>query len=101
NETKTISIIINGDTKIEADELFNLALSNLSKSFNGQLTIPEIIRTVIIANDDNAAIIITKANGEEGVQGGSFTFSYPVGMRSDIPLVIDYSLGGTATSGVD
>src|SRR5699024_885545 len=35
NESKTITLTVNGDTKIEAQEFFNLLISNLSDSFSG------------------------------------------------------------------
>lgn len=98
-ETKTISVKINGDNKIEANEQLNLTLSNLSNDFSGRLTINTLSRRATIKNDDVGIVTITKTDGQEGLQGGSFIFSLPQGLSADIPVLINYSLGGTANSG--
>lgn len=97
NESKNISISIIGDTKIEAAELLSLLVNNLSDTFGGRLTIPVPSRTVTISNDDAGLITITKTNGEEGVSSGSFIFSYPAGLSTDVPVTINYTLTGTAS----
>ena len=40
-ETKTIVLDVEGDTIVEADELFDVDLSNLSNTFSGNLTISD------------------------------------------------------------
>ena len=95
-ESKTISIVVKGDQKIEAAELFGLEIKDPSLNFGGLLSIPEKKRTTKIENDDSGTITITKVNGVEGGQAGSFIFGYPTGVIADIPVKIDYSLSGTA-----
>nr|WP_242691634.1 Calx-beta domain-containing protein [Pedobacter sp. SYSU D00823] len=101
-ESKTISIPVKGDKKIEANESFNLILREPLNNFGGLLTIPEKQRTTTIQNDDSGAISIAKTDGVEGGQAASFIFSYPFGITADIPVKIDYSLAGTAkNNGID
>jgi hypothetical protein len=98
NEIRTISVTINGDAKIEADELFNLALSNLSENFGGLLTLANASATAKILNDDAANISITAINGAEGGANGAFRFSFPANVTSDQNTIINYILSGVATS---
>ncbi|TZF81845.1 tandem-95 repeat protein [Pedobacter sp. BS3] len=97
-EMLPITVLVNGDLKIEGDEVFNITLSNLSKPFNNRLTIPVKTTTGTIINDDAAEITVTKVDGTEGGQNGSFIFSLPSGVTSDQPTVISYRLTGTATA---
>lgn len=97
-ESKTISIRVNGDIKIEGDETFGLEISDLSNSFNSRLTIPAPNVTGTIINDDSSEIVVSKTDGAEGGQNGSFVFSFPAGVTSDQPTVINYRLSGTATA---
>lgn len=99
-EKQTIAITIVGDKKIEADEVFDVVLKALSRTFEGRLSIQKDRGAVTILNDDNAEIIVTAMDGAEaGTIPIRFKFSYPLGYTSDIPTVIDYTLGGTATAG--
>jgi hypothetical protein len=100
-ETESVSVTINGDQIIEADELFSLILSNLNNDYGGLLTVPNTTATAKILNDDLGNITITSADGTEGLMDASFTFSFPAGVRSDKPVTIDYILGGSAGAGVD
>ena len=98
-EARTIKVFINGDKKIEANELFNLVLGSLSNKFGNRLTVPVNTQTANITNDDSGVITITKRNGYEGIQDGSFVFSFGQGLVADIPVSINYTLSGTATGG--
>jgi len=100
-ETQSVSITINGDNTIEADELFSLILSNLNEDYGGLVTVPNATTTAKILNDDLGSITITAADGTEGLQDASFTFSFPTGISSDKPVSINYILGGSAGAGVD
>ena len=87
--TKTISVTINGDTKVEANETFNVVLSNAT---NGA-TISDSQGVGTITNDDGAAIAgsvsindVTISEGNSGTKVETFTVT-----RS----------GGTAAFGVN
>jgi len=99
-EKQTISISIKGDKKIEADEVFDVVLKSLSRTFEGRLSVQKSIAHATILNDDNAEITVTALDGAEaGAIPVRFKFSFPLGYTSDIPTVMDYTLGGTATAG--
>jgi hypothetical protein len=95
-EVKEITILVNGDFKIESDEEFNVVLRNLSNSFGGKLTFSNLPAKGQILNDDNGTINITATDGKEGAGGGSFRFSLSPGVYSDKPITIPYTLSGTA-----
>ncbi|WP_255902152.1 Calx-beta domain-containing protein [Paradesertivirga mongoliensis] len=95
-EVQTITILVNGDYKIESDEEFNLILRNLSNTFGDKLKFSGLPVKGRILNDDNGTITITKTDGKEGAGGGIFTFTLPTGVYSDKPIVIPYNLSGTA-----
>ncbi|WP_256012535.1 Calx-beta domain-containing protein [Desertivirga xinjiangensis] len=101
-ETKTISITVKGDHKIEKDERFTVSLDG--HTYNNTLSIPVGSATAkgAILNDDLADIVITAADGkEDGAVAGSFVFSFSGDAFADKDVVVDYSLTGTAVSGKD
>jgi Ca2+-binding RTX toxin-like protein len=74
--TKTISVTINGDTKMEANETFNVVLSNATKG----ATISDSQGVGTITNDDAAAIAgsvsinnVTISEGDSGTKVATFT----------------------------
>ena len=74
--TQTISVTINGDTKVEANETFNVDLSNAT---NGA-TISDSQGVGTITNDDGAAIAgsvsindVTISEGNSGTKVATFT----------------------------
>ena len=74
--TQTISVTINGDTKVEANETFNVVLSNAT---NGA-TISDSQGVGTITNDDGAAIAgsvsindVTISEGNSGTKVATFT----------------------------
>lgn len=100
-ETKTITIRVNGDWKIEQHEAFTIALSGLTKNFGGQLTVVGSPATGTIRDNDNTSenkiITITPTNGQElGPLPGVFTFSFPRDVSTDQPTTIVFGLTGTA-----
>ncbi|TCC88426.1 Calx-beta domain-containing protein, partial [Pedobacter hiemivivus] len=102
-ESYPITIQINGDKKIEPDEIFSLVLSDLSQTFNNRLTIPVTSTTVTIENDDSGTIVIVPADGSEdgtpGIRPASFTFRFSdPDVTTDVPVTINYGLSGTALS---
>ncbi len=101
--SKTITIKVNGDQKIEADEIFKVLLHSLSNNFGGYLQLPTTAAIGTIINDDAASITISGSNGKEaGEVPGTFTFSLPANVTSDQAIVISYNLHGDALgNGVD
>ena len=97
--TKTISVTINGDTKVEANETFNVVLSNAT---NGA-TISDSQGVGTITNDDGAAIAgsvsindVTISEGNSGTKVATFTVT-----RSGGTAAFDVNFAtsdGTATA---
>ncbi|WP_165503654.1 Calx-beta domain-containing protein, partial [Pedobacter hiemivivus] len=101
-ESVSFKIHVNGDKKIEADEIFNIIFSAPINTFGGRLTMPAPTTTGTILNDDSGTITISSSSGSEGnpnPNGPGFTFSFPPGVTSDQPTTIYFglSVGSTAT----
>ncbi|MCB9016960.1 MAG: HYR domain-containing protein, partial [Lentimicrobiaceae bacterium] len=96
--TKTITVLVNGDTKIEADETFTVALSNLVT--NGRsITLGTSTGTGTIVNDDAANLTISDVTLDEG-NAGTTNFSFTVSLSSAVAtaVTVDYTTAnGTAT----
>ena len=96
--TQTISVTINGDTKVEANETFNVVLSNAT---NGA-TISDSQGVGTITNDDGAAIAgsvsindVTISEGDSGTKVATFTVTRSGGTAA---FDVNYATSdGTAT----
>ncbi len=104
-ETRTITVLVNGDLKIEGNETYSVVLNALSNSFGGRLTIVNSPATGTINDNDNIQanknILISKTDGAEGGNTPSFIFSFLTGVSADVPTVISYTLTGQAIAGTD
>jgi Calx-beta domain/Carbohydrate binding domain len=97
--TQTFSVTVNGDTKVEGDETFNVALSNAT---NGA-TISDGQGIGTITNDDGAAIAgsvsinnITISEGNSGTKVATFTVTRSGGTAA---FDVNYATSdGTATA---
>ena len=100
-ETRTITVKVNGDTKVEANETFTIVLSG--KNAGGKaLTILEAgkIGTGTITNDDSADLSINDASITELNSGSQLLiFTVTLSMNVENGLTVDYTtVNGTATS---
>ena len=101
--SKTITVAVNGDTKVEANETFFVNLSNLQT--NGRnVTIADNQGQGTITDDDVILPSITLAVApssvtEDGTSNLIYTFTRS-GVTSNA-LTVNYSIGGTATNGTD
>ncbi|MBL7904115.1 MAG: HYR domain-containing protein, partial [Bacteroidales bacterium] len=97
--TKTITVTINGDTKVENNETFTVVLSNLENNGNN-VSITDATGTGTITNDDSATLSIddvTLAEGDSGTT--SFSFTVILSAASDAAVTVDYTTAnGTATT---
>ncbi len=78
NESKTVTITINGDTVIEGDETFNVLLSNLLGT--NDVTITTATGAGTITNDDSSTLTIsspTITEGDSGTTTMTFTVTSP------------------------
>ncbi|MCO4294078.1 Ig-like domain-containing protein, partial [Solitalea sp. MAHUQ-68] len=99
---KVFTVVVNGDTKREADEAFTVTLSNPINA-----TINTTTATGTIRNDDaipTVSISPASQSLREGTGAGSTTTALTVTLSnpSAQTITVDYSTSaGTATSGVD
>src|SRR5690606_36666117 len=92
NEPQEIKVRIIGDKKIEADEYFNLILTQLSETFNGRLSIVNETLRGTIENDDSSRILVTTTDGEEGGNPVTFTFTLETDVIADEAILVDYTI---------
>ncbi|GCE61347.1 endo-1,3-1,4-beta-glycanase ExsH [Microcystis aeruginosa NIES-4285] len=101
--SKTITVAVNGDTKVESNETFFVNLSSLNA--NGRnVTIADSQGQGTITNDDVILPSITLAVSpssvtEDGTTNLVYTFTRS-GVTSNA-LTVNYTLGGTATLNTD
>jgi len=68
-EIQTVTVVVNGDTVLEADEIFHANLNTLSNNFAGNLTIADPQGDATILNDDTATLAINDVVVTEGDTG--------------------------------
>jgi hypothetical protein len=98
--SKTITVVVNGDTKVETNETFFVNLSNLQT--NGRnVTITDNQGQGTIANDDTSVTLAVSPASvtEDGTSNLIYTFTRS-GVTTNL-LTVNYSIGGTATNGTD
>src|SRR5262249_6219431 len=91
------TVVVNGDTKFEADETFTVALSNPTNA-----TLTTATGTGTITNDDAQPALsinnVTLAEGNSGTT--SFVFTVSLSNASDQPITVQYATAdGTASTG--
>ncbi|MFT3807559.1 Calx-beta domain-containing protein [Arenimonas sp.] len=97
----TVNVTINGDTTVEPNETFNVALSNVSGA-----TLGDGSATGTITNDDTAptpSLSIADVSTSEG-NSGTKTLTFTVSLSSAASTAVTYNIAtsnGTATSGSD
>jgi hypothetical protein len=100
--SKTVTVTITGDNKVEANETFNVNLSNIQA--NGRnVTFADASALGTINNDDNASISIADMSVVEGNTGTTnlvftLTLSNPIDVATTVQAT---TANGTATSGSD
>ncbi len=107
-ETRTITVLVDADDRVESDETFAVvlgAITGISPDFTDDLTIATGTATTTILNDDFARLVLTDTttNRVEGTSADGFTdFTFTVLLTDaiidangfDVPLTIN---DGTAT----
>jgi hypothetical protein len=95
--TTTVTINVNGDLKVEANETFRITLSNASSAY-----IPDSGQATGIILDDEVRVSISDVTKSEGRKGKTtrLTFTVTLSAASDQPVTMSYStVNGTATTG--
>ncbi|MEP3480196.1 MAG: Calx-beta domain-containing protein [Fuerstiella sp.] len=98
SQSQTVTVVVNGDTKVELDEIFTLDLSN--PEFAG-LNITNSVSQAVgrILNDDSATISIADLTLDEGDDSATlfgFEVSIDAEIDTDITLLLN-TQDGTAT----
>ena len=95
-ETQTISVTVNGDTRLETDETFTVDLSNPTNS----VTISDAQGVGTISNDDAASYSINDVTQVE-TDSGTTTFTFTVTLNEAVEggSSVDYTTNdGSATT---
>jgi len=104
-ESKPITVQVKHDAKVEADEVFNVALGAISNLGAGidpnDLSTAGTPAAATITNDDSAIITLSGSSANEAT--GAVDFTVTMSSPVDIPVTLQFdSLStGTATAGVD
>lgn len=94
---KTFVVKVNGDTKLEGNETFNVTLSAPTNGVIGAGT-----RTGTITNDDGGTVSITRTkDAAETTPPTKGRFTVTQSGVSATDTVVTYTFDGTATAGVD
>ncbi|WP_158563336.1 Calx-beta domain-containing protein [Chitinophaga silvatica] len=109
DENVIIPVTVLDDQIIEGDETVILTLTGGTTSSIGNFTVnnTKASATVTIADDDNSAanlvlnITASKPNAAEPSTNGEFTISLPANITSAVPITVQYTVTGTAQSGID
>jgi len=99
--SQVITVLVNGDTKSEANETFSLNLFNSTNASNAITVDTQISATGTITDDDVAPTIsIVDISGNEGNSGTTpLIFSVSLSAASGQPVTVVYSTSdGTATT---
>ena len=95
--SKTITVGVQGDTAVEADEGFTVTLSSPTGAWLGS---PAQASGTITNDDPNVTLAVSPATvTEDGVANLVYTFSRTGPMLA--ALTVNYTVGGTATLGTD
>ncbi|TRV39395.1 MAG: hypothetical protein EWV71_05525 [Microcystis flos-aquae Mf_QC_C_20070823_S20D] len=97
--SKTITVAVNGDTKVESNETFFLNLSNLQTN-GSNVTLADNQGQGTITDDDSASIAITDVTITEGNSGTTnAVFTVSLSSAVDTAITLDYTTAnGTATT---
>ncbi|MCA9051658.1 MAG: autotransporter-associated beta strand repeat-containing protein, partial [Planctomycetaceae bacterium] len=98
-ETKTVSVTVSGDTKVELNQVFQVVLSNLTGTQAANVSIGKSTGVGTITNDDAAVLTVgdvSVAEGNAGTATLSFTVSLDNPVDTDVTVTLD-TADGTAT----
>jgi fibronectin-binding autotransporter adhesin len=99
-ETRLVTVLVNGDTKVEANETFTVSLGTPS---NPAVTVGTGTATGTITNDDSATVSISSTSVTEGNAGNTlagFTATLSAAVQGGLMVPVS-TANGTATAGSD
>ena len=95
--SKTVTVFVNGDTTVEPDETFNLALNGPIS--NGTIGTNSQSLGVIFNDDTDIRVAVSPSSVPE--DGGNLTYTFTRTGLLTPALVVNFTIAGTATAGVD
>jgi len=101
-ETKSITVVVNGDFLVEANEVFDFIISNIK--INGGILVRNVVLDAVtsrigsIINDDSALISVSDQIGNEGT---GLVFTVTMSNQVDEDVYIDYQVDDITTIGAD
>jgi hypothetical protein len=103
NESKTITVLVNGDTKVEGNETFFVSLGTITGTLASSVSTSATPQFGSITNDDAATISIDNVTMMEGDAGTvNFVFNVTLSKVVSTAVTVDFATAGvSATSGVD
>ena len=99
-ETQLVTVLVNGDAKVEANETFTVSLGTPS---NPAVTLGTGTATGTITNDDSATVSISSTSVTEGNAGNTlawFTATLSAAVQGGLTVPVS-TANGTATAGSD
>lgn len=97
--SKTVTVVVNGDSNIEGDETFQVELSNATNTV-GNATILTPTGTGTIENDDKALLSISDVTLTEDFGGATTSFNFTVSLSQGTSSTVTVDIAtmdGTAT----
>tara|TARA_R110002111_G_scaffold247140_1_gene309996 strand:+ start:270 stop:17531 length:17262 start_codon:yes stop_codon:yes gene_type:complete len=99
--TQTVTVVVNGDSAIEDDEIFHVELSNLNVAGSAAVTISDSIGEGEIKNDDKALLSVSDVTLTENFDDPNYSdFIFTVSLSQPISAVVTVDIttvNGTAT----
>jgi uncharacterized repeat protein (TIGR01451 family) len=105
NETKKVTILVTGDTKVELNEFFVVRLSNIQAG-GRWVEFGDDVGQGDIVDDDQATLSVGDVSRNEGAGGSSTTYTFAVTLSAGVqvpsggsPILVNYgTANGTATT---
>ena len=84
-ETESITIKVKGDELVEADEIFTVALGEISDSdFLGSISLTNFVQEGTILNDDVATVTLTGGTAKEEGDSGTVSYTFTAELDADV-----------------
>ncbi|QDT89881.1 Calx-beta domain-containing protein [Gimesia algae] len=106
-ESKTITVLVNQDTQLESDEIFDLflgSISNVGATTNAAISVQSAPVSSTIVNDDTATLSVLNVSMEEADEGATLNYVFNVVLSNAVQggLEINYTTqDNTASSATD
>ncbi|MBB3839834.1 hypothetical protein FHS57_003845 [Runella defluvii] len=98
-ETRTITVLARGDTKVELDETFTVTINSVTGPLSSSINVPSPSQTATILNDDQATVSLA-GNVSQSEATTPQTFTVNLSNPVDVAVTLNFATtDGTATTG--